>query len=465
MSVFNRDDDAYAAWTKAIEDFAGNPGSPAVIQSPTVLRPLKVKDDVNPNLAWFRRLIVGDSIPLYGKLNPLAYVDATNKSVGDGYKQYIAALNAVAIRKYVNPNDQAEIDKAVQSYIQAQTALTAFVRDATRDWVKQKSADPELSRAAWDDSYGSMGYTPERNLLLSDSQMKYGKYKALATPYPELARIAESLSKVDSGSTSQVYLPNSEAVAKLGPDAWDPYFRTDLDLGIDWSDFWANDAPDARAIREDSATSSSYEHRWSAGGSASYGFFNVGGSASGGNIERHFREGTQALRMSFKRLVLGTVTRGKWFDGGLVSSAPYYKWVDADEYWGANGTLNLIPTGVIIGRGLTIEIDTSQTAYDEFQSWYQQSAGGGFSFGPWSVGGSEGSSTSSDSVTNTSSGQTVRIVDNSAQAYLIGVISLKMDDLAANQEVYRRIALTDLAHNEQEEEERSARNPSLVFSD
>lgn len=96
MSVFNRDDNAFSAWTKAIEDFAGNPGSPVIVQSPTVLRPLSVDPGADPRLAWFRKLIVGDSVPLYGKLNPLTYVNATGKSVGDGYKQYLTQLNAEA---------------------------------------------------------------------------------------------------------------------------------------------------------------------------------------------------------------------------------------------------------------------------------------------------------------------------------------------------------------------------------
>ncbi len=99
-SIFNRDDDAWSAWTKAIEAFAGNPGSPAIVQSPTVLRPLKVTSSVDGRLAWFRKLIVGDSIPVYGKTNPLAYVSATDKSVGTGYKQYVSALNTEAIKTF-----------------------------------------------------------------------------------------------------------------------------------------------------------------------------------------------------------------------------------------------------------------------------------------------------------------------------------------------------------------------------
>jgi hypothetical protein len=443
MSVFNRDDDAFAAWTKAIEDFAGNPGSPVIVQSPTVLRPLSVETAVDARLAWFRKLIVGDSVPVYGKLNTLTYVNASGKSVADGYKQYLTQLNAEAIKRFVNPSDLPAIDDAKRKYAAAQKALTSFVRTANADWKVRQAANPALTRAEWDNNYGSMGFTAERNLLQSDSQTKYGRYKALAMPYPEVARIAEALSRTDAGAGSQVQLPTSEDDIRLGQDAWDPYYRTNIDLGIDWSKFWQNDAPDARVLNQASSLSTHYEHRWSAGGSVSYGFFSVGGSASGGNIENHFRQGTQNLRMSFKRLVLGNIVRGKWYDGGLVGSPPYYTWVDRNEYWGPNGVLSLIPQSVIIGRGLSIEIDTSQTAYDEFQSWYSQGASGGFSFGPWRVGGGESSSTSSSSVSNTSSGSTVRLSDTSGQAYIIGVISQKMEDLTSSIAPFRAIAALD----------------------
>ncbi len=75
-----------------------------------------------------------------------------------------------------------------------------------------------------------MGFTAERNLLLSESQNKYGRYKALANPYPEVSRIAESLAKVDYGTTSQIQLPASEEEVPLGQDGWDFYFKTNIDL-------------------------------------------------------------------------------------------------------------------------------------------------------------------------------------------------------------------------------------------
>src|SRR5262249_15706231 len=149
-------------------------------------------------------------------------------------------------------------------------------------------------------------------------------------PYPQVTRVAQALARTDYGSTTQIQLPSSEDDVQLGQDAWDYYFKTNIDIGMDWASFWSSDAPDVRTISQSSQTSTHYEHRWSAGGSVSYGFFTVGGSASGGTIENHLRAGSQNVRFSFKRLVLGTIVRGTWYDGGLVASRPYFEYVPKD---------------------------------------------------------------------------------------------------------------------------------------
>lgn len=440
MSVFARDDDAWSAWTKTIEGVAGNPGAPMIVQSPTVLRPLSVKG-VDAKLAYFRKLLVGDTIPAYARLNPLAYTGMGGKSVGEGYKQYLQELNNEVIKRFVGPADQQKIERARKAYELAQRALTAFLRDANEDWKRKKRQDPNLNRAAWDAAYGSMGFTPQKNLLLGDAQRSYGEYKVQAQPYPQVTRVAQALARLDYGSGTMIQLPSSEDDLELGQEGWDSYYKTNIDLGMDWADFWNGDAPDVRTVAQSSTTSSHYEHRWSAGGSVSYGFFSVGASASGGTVESHLRSGTQNVRFGFKRLALASIVRGTWFDNGLVAARPYFDYVDSSSYWGSGGTLNLVPVAVVIGRGVSVQIETSQAAYDSYQSWRQTSGNAGFSVGPWRVGGSGGSSTSWGSTTNTSNGSTIGIQDDSGQAYIVAVISQKMDDLIANPSLHAIRAL------------------------
>lgn len=430
MSTFSDSETSWSAWTKALEGFTGDPGSPLIVQSPTVLRPIDVRPKVDSNLAWYRKYLVSDTIPFYGNKNPQAYGGGQAKTVSLGYQQYLGELNREVIKRFVNPTDLPTINAALQQYTSAQTALTIFLRNSSADWRKQHAADPTLTRAEWEQLYPPMGYRPQLNLLAGDVSRMYGKYKALSEPYPQVQRIAKALARMDTGSGTQIPLPTSEDEVNLGSAAWDSFYKTNIDLGEDWATFFGTDVPDTRGINQSSQQSSYYNHSWSAGGSVSYGFFNVSGGANGGTVENHLRTDSTAVRFLFKRLVLGTVTRGTWYDAGLVTSYPYYTWVDPASYWGPSGTLNLIPVSLVVGRVDKIEIDTSQRAFDSYRSWRQSSGSLGFSIGPFSIGGGASSSTQWGSTNDTSTGTTIRIEDKSGQGYIFAVVLSKMDQIA-----------------------------------
>lgn len=447
MPVFSQDEQAWSALTKAIEGAAGNPGSPLIVQAPTILRPLSIRG-VNQKLAQFRKHLVGDNIPAYQDKNSTNYI-ATGKRVEDGYRQYVLELNNEIRHRLGSATDKDAIKAALQAYEAAQKAFTIFKRDAGVDWKNAKKANPSLTRGEWDDNYGDLGYTPKLRILEQDSFDAYGFYKSKLTPYPILARIAENLARIDS-RVSREALPQTEDELQT-PESWEEFLKTNID--VDWTDFFGHEAPSFIEVTQSSSSSTHYDHRWSAGGSFSYGFFSIGGSASGGTIEDHLRAGTQSVRLNFKKLSKHAILRGRWYDEGIIG--PYVSMVDANTYWGRSGTLNLIPIEVILGRGLTIEVSTSQTAYDSFQNWHQNSGSTGFRFGPWAVGAGGNSSTSSNSVTNTSSGSTISFQDNSDQVYVIAVVSNKMDDyiLAPQMELIRSLVQSDFEKFELEDRE------------
>jgi hypothetical protein len=330
------------------------------------------------------------------------------------------------------------------------------VQTATADWVKKKAADPNLSRTTWDRNYGDLGYTPELNELQSDVNTAYGHYWTLANPYPELARVLKVMNDNNNNPANRISLPETDDDLS-DPDSWFSFLKTNMDV----QDFFTRDAPQNIAIAQNSSISTDYESRWSAGGSVSYGFFSVGGSASGGSIERHLREGTQSLTFQFQRLVPMPILRGQWYDEGLMR-LPYITYVDKSEYWSVTGQLPLVPSIALVGRGLKVSVATSSLAYDEFQSWHNSSGSAGFSFGPWSVGGGANSSTSSSSVTNTSTGTTISFTDNSNTPYVLAVLSLKMEDWLGNASLYRQLAEAQVKELMQTALAHEASRPALV---
>lgn len=159
-------------------------------------------------------------------------------------------------------------------------------------------------------------------------------------------------------------------------------------------------------------------------------FWSFGASAAGGTLDQHLRADASRFAVRFRRLNQYQVARKIWYNEGLIRT--YCNEVDRNEYWGPRGLLNLIPEVVILGRNPTVEIDTSAATYSLFQNWYTAQASGGFSIGPFSIGGGGSSSSSFTDIRNASSGTTIRIEDQSNQIYVVAVISLRTSDLLDN---------------------------------
>ncbi|HCR3978043.1 hypothetical protein [Citrobacter koseri] len=454
MSIFETSDSAWSALTKQFEQMSGSPGAPLIVQSPTIFRPLTITG-VNPAISLLRKLLLGDNQPAYHNLNQTAY-SQSNKSVQKGYIQYLQTLLVEMTKRVSSPIDYDEIAKLQKIYIKSQSALNIFTRDANKDWVLQKKNNPGLSRKTWDDNYCPEGFTPKQTLLKKDTLAKYGALQSKQSAYPALTRATMALFNCEMNAKEIINLPLSEDDL-AEPDLWVPFLRTNLEPGMKWDDFFNKDAPQNIEIMSNSFHSEHYDSSWSAGGSFSYGFFSCGGSASGGHVEDRLKKGTQKLKFSFKRMITVQIQRGGWYDEGLLS---YTGYVDKEEFWGPRGMLNLIPVSAVIGRGLTIEIETTSEAYDSFRDWRRTSGSAGFSFGPWSVGAGANSSTNSSSISDESTGTTLRFTDNSDQIYILSVISMKMDEYFKSK-VYEEKALQDIKKLELLSGEVSERMKSL----
>jgi hypothetical protein len=446
MSIFTTDETAWSALTKAIETVVQPSGETLIVQAPTVFRPLIIQSGIDRNLAMFRKLLVGDKIPNYGTKNKNSYV-ATGASLQDAYVQYLQALNVFLTNKYASTLDVPEIMILRDRYNEAQKKLATFERAAAKDWAKKKRANQNLQRNDWDKDYGDFGYTPEHNELLDDVTTAYGYWQGKANPYPELTRVVRKIYDCNNNPKNRIGLPTTDDELGDPPDSWTQFLKTNLDL----QDFLTHDARQGFTINQTSSTSTSYESRWEAGGSVSYGFFSIGGSAGGGNIERHLRAGAQSLTFSFARLMPVPIVRGAWYDEGLLR-LPYNSYVDKTSYWSSTGQLPLVPVMALLGRGVEVSIATDSLSYDEFQSWFHASGSLGFGFGPWSIGVGGNYSTSSSSITNTSTGTTISFRDNSPTPYVIAVVSLKMDEWS-KRSVARVIATEEMTKLMQEADE------------
>jgi hypothetical protein len=210
-------------------------------------------------------------------------------------------------------------------------------------------------------------------------------------------------------------------------DSWGRYYKTFLDG--DLLAFRDGQTHHAVEFGEGSESSRHYETRWSGSASVGWGFFRIGGEASGGTITSHMAREATRVRIEFKNLASFPVRRSTWFQGALIRQ--YARRVDGARAWGAGGYLNLIPTGLVLGRGLKVTLTVANSTRDEFHNWYQASASLGFSFGPWTIGGGGGSSSRTDEVkVHVADGQ-ITIEDLSNSIFLVACTSERPIDYTA----------------------------------
>ncbi len=419
MPIFAEDSRAWSLWTRSVELFAGDPKPPVIVQANSIMRPLYCATGTT-QLNTFRKLLVGDSLPAYCPLNMGVYT-GTSTRVSDGYDQYLQQLNGLLRRKYPDA-DEKVIERLLKRFRKAQERLQEFLEESRRRWKRAKEQDPSLSRQDWE---VTTGYPYERQVREEAAADAWGEYRAEINAYPDLARVAKALRALYD-PRARIPLPMAES--EVGdPHVWSDFLKTYLDGDI--AAFLSTDNNSVLHIDQSTSTSTHFETRWSGSASVGYGFWGFGGGASGGTVDHHIRQESLAVRVSFRNLVKLPVVRGPWFDHGLVQA--YHRLVDTAEYWGPSGVLSLVPQEVILGRGVSIDIDTRQTSYDYFRNWYQASASGGFSLGPFRFGASGASASDFQSIRNSSQGTTIRIEDTSNTIYVVGVVSLKINELSS----------------------------------
>lgn len=417
--IFQDDQKAWSAWTRTIEAKAGDPGAPYIVQANTILRPLQLSESANSqSLNTFRKLRLADAMPSYQKANQNTYI-STGATVSNGYIDYLIALNQVLRSRYPNI-DQREVERRLKKFNDKSKNYSEFLKDARRDWQRAKQADPSLSRQEWEEEYG---YRDKNDYLFRARDEAYGEYLEAAAPYPDLDRVARALG-LTREARQFIKLPMDESELS-DQGLWNEFLKTYIDA--DFNEFRNTETNDSISIEETSSSSTHYESRWSGSASFSYGFFSFGSSASGGTTENHLREDATRVTFKFKNLNKFPVTRGPWFSENLIRL--HCRDVRTSDYWGPAGALNLIPQELIFGRGLSVEIETSQRSFDEFRNWYSVSASAGYGFGPFRIGGRGAYSQSVANVQNQSNGTTIRIEDRSNSIYIIGVVSLKVSDL------------------------------------
>lgn len=145
-------------------------------------------------------------------------------------------------------------------------------------------------------------------------------------------------------------------------------------------------------ITKTSTVTTQHDSQWSAGGSARYGFFNIGGGGSGSSSYKSEIAKSNSIKLEFENITEYLVDRDFWFNPVIFEKPDLLKLFNQI---GGLDRLEFVSISLIIARGLklTLKFDT---AIDESQWTKRQfSASGGVSVFGFSFGAS-GSNSSYD---------------------------------------------------------------------
>lgn len=116
-----------------------------------------------------------------------------------------------------------------------------------------------------------------------------------------------------------------------------------------------------------------------------------------------------------------SVVRNGWLDGALIAEYPNGPWAGktADQFFGAQGSLKLVPSQLLVAYGVSISLTLSAATMDSIRT--QTEAAHGIVIGPFFIGSEVFSS--AQVTTNADKSQTINVDSSDENPYVIGVLS------------------------------------------
>ncbi|MGI4873108.1 MAG: hypothetical protein ACRYFX_18265 [Janthinobacterium lividum] len=355
------------------------------------------------------------------------YAPTTTK-VSDTYQTIVGSANT---KLQPDPAQKALYDQAY-GYLNKTVTITDFTGAATTSvqptaiynaYLTNKTAYT-TALAAYRTAYlnynldvikDQRAWQANEPMLANAVSSTYATWRAAGAAQVEqaLAALASSINNIVSSaiSSAQTGMQSNKMASSIGnPSPWYMAYATPTN----WYDDSALPNFSTLTLTSDNlatTTSSSYTD-YSAGGSASWGLWSVGGDASGHHEDAHYHMDANTFGLSAKIAVV-QINR-PWLNDLLFKTQGWsLLGQGADKI--SNGTLQnnsggllpLIPTALIIARNIEITADWSSEDKQHVADSITTHASVGW--GPFAVSGSYSHGSSSDSFASTFDGGTLKI--------------------------------------------------------
>ncbi|WP_347921754.1 hypothetical protein [Pontimicrobium sp. SW4] len=169
---------------------------------------------------------------------------------------------------------------------------------------------------------------------------------------------------------------------------------------------------------------------WSEAVSASYrSWFSVkvNQQASYQSVNQDWKQSSFDCKISFNGVQSFPINpSANWFSSGIIQNFKDKLLKSSPQFFGDGGSLNIIPSSIILGYGLKITITVDNASYTSLKTAFQQSASVSVGIGPFSFSGSESSHLNTSSFTYNDDSNTIEINPGPTNVpFLLGVVSNK----------------------------------------
>lgn len=410
---------AWARYHNCLKDILGGEQTGVVIQ-PLAIAERAEWDTGNYYYDAYLQQKIANNMPTWTPL----YTVNSGVNVPDEYQAFLDELNTTLVSNAGVP-DPAKLKRLDDERANLQKKYQSFEKNLEKAWkeyIKEVPEENRMSRADWE---VSRQYAGERTTLERQLQAAIGAYALEANKAGgDLMEAGRAIAMMGD-RRQRLPLPASLKEAGQNTENWQTFYRANI--GGDLEAFKKEIVKTEFSIEVASQETTNFEKSWNAQANTSWFlFFKANGSVEFQDKSQNMKTSTTSIKISFNNITSMPIERGQWFKGGLVSR---FRDRLSPSFWGQAGRLNLIPTEIIVGHGLSIEVSTT----DEMKEWVYSresfSGGGGLSIGPFRFGGKAGYTTAKEhtKIEKTNSGLT--ITDTSGRAVVLAVVSIRPADL------------------------------------
>jgi hypothetical protein len=329
---------------------------------------------------------------------------------------YTTFLDNINLGGDINPNLQSQINQAASAMNASQTNFFTVQGQAITYWQQAKQINPNLDFNTFVQNQFPTYIQAKNDLLAKTSTWQSLMTQAYGAGYEVIVNARNKCSStsgaaaidmqnvynmpVKSGSTAPAGSgpavlpgqtpppPTSALVSSFAAAYGLQGFPT---LYQEWQTKSVNNKQDAGPITVSGSSQAQAwnSYGWAASAQASFTdffSFSAEGSASSQTQTVNTQSSQFSIDVIFTGLQAVPINPGQWYDGGIVETYKSQLLPSAPQFFGAGGSMGLLPTSLIIAFEPTITLSLENSDYTSFKNNYQAQATASVNIGPFSIG-------------------------------------------------------------------------------